>query len=66
MQKRCQKHVGIDLEVGLANMKNDTPSIVFAIFVELSCVPNPNKTEETTFPTVTSLSIKFWIDFFDF
>ena len=33
IQKRCQKHVGIDLEVEPAeNTKNDTPHSVFGVF----------------------------------
>ena len=32
IQKRCQKHVGIDLEVTSENTKNDTPHSVFGVF----------------------------------
>ena len=49
MQKRCQKHVGIDLEVQVAKTQKLTPLTAFFVFfeVKLCRIPgrNPNSLE---------------------
>ena len=43
MQKRCQKHVGIDLEVQVARTQKLTPLITFLVFFQVKLGPKSIK-----------------------
>ena len=43
MQKRCQKHVGIDLEVQVAKTQKLTPLIAFLVFFQVKLGPKSIK-----------------------
>ena len=43
MQKRCQKHVGIDLEVEVAKTQQLTPLTTFLVFFQVKLGPKSIK-----------------------
>ena len=43
IQKRCQKHVGIDLEVEVAKTQKLTPLVAFLVFFQVKLGPKSIK-----------------------
>ena len=66
LQKRCQKHVGIDLEVEVANTQQMIPLTSFLIFLEVKLGPKSIKNRRTIDPKSSEFSdqvfgsISYW------
>ena len=59
MQKRCQKHVGMDLEVQVAKTQKLTPLTAFLMFFQVKLGPKSIKNRRKPTPKVVSFSINF-------
>ena len=59
IQKRCQKHVGIDLEVEPAKTQKIIPQTPFLMFFLIKLRPKSIKNRRKWTPKVESFSIKF-------
>ena len=56
MQKRCQKHVGIDLEVQVAKTQKLTPLIAFLVFFQVKLGPKSIKNRRKIDPKSSKFS----------
>ena len=65
MQKRCQKHVAIDLEVEVAKTQKLTPLIRYLILFQIKLGPKSIKNQRKFDPKLIRFSIEFLDRFFD-